>query len=91
VALRPGLAQVHRNLADVYEKKGWTEAALAQRALELSPTDPFAWLNAGATFLQLDWPAEALAAFREAVRLGPNLPVAHRRQAQGVAPRPAEP
>jgi len=82
VALRPGLAQVHRNLADVYEKKGWTEAALAQRAIELNPTDPLAWLNAGATFLRLDWPEEALAAFREAVRLGPNLPVAHLRLAQ---------
>jgi tetratricopeptide (TPR) repeat protein len=82
VALKPNLAQAHRNLADVYDKKGWTEAALAQRALELTPTDPLAWIQAGSTFLQLRWPEEALGAFREAVRLDPNLPEAHLRQAQ---------
>ncbi len=76
VALKPDLVQAHRNLADLYDKKGWSEAALAQRALELTPTDPVAWTQAGNTFLRLRWPEQALGTFREAVRLDPNLPEA---------------
>jgi tetratricopeptide (TPR) repeat protein len=82
VALKPDLAQTHRNLADVYDQLGYAEAALAQRALELNPTDPLAWLQAGQTFLRLRWPAEALGALREAARLGPSLPEAQLALAQ---------
>ncbi|MGH7408844.1 MAG: tetratricopeptide repeat protein, partial [Candidatus Methylomirabilales bacterium] len=92
VALKPDLAQAHRNLADVYEQRGWTEAALAERALELTPTDPFAWLQAGMTFLRLGWPPEALGAFAQAVSLAPALPEAHLRlaQAHDLLRHPAE-
>ena len=74
VSLKPNLTQAHRNLANVYDRKGWTEAALAERPLEVNPTDPLAWLQAGTTFLRLRWSEEALEALREAVRLGPTLP-----------------
>jgi tetratricopeptide (TPR) repeat protein len=93
VALKPDLAQAHRNLADVYERRGWSEAELAERALELTTTDPLAWLHAGSTFLRLAWPEEALMAFREAVRLDPKLPQAQLALAQAydrlVRPREA--
>jgi tetratricopeptide (TPR) repeat protein len=92
VALKPDLAQAHRNLADAYDRRGWSEAALAERALELNPTDALAWLQAGTTFLQLRWPAEALVALQEAVRLGPALPEVHLRLAQAydTLNRPAD-
>jgi tetratricopeptide (TPR) repeat protein len=82
VALKPSLAQAHRNLGDVYAQKGWTEAAQIEWALKLTPTDPPAWLHAGTAFLRLGWPEEALGALREAVRLGPTLPEAHLALAQ---------
>ncbi len=82
VALKPDLAQAHRNLADVYSQKGWTKAEMAERALELTPSDPLAWIQAGTTFLQLNWSDEALDAFVQAVRLDPKLPEAYLRLAQ---------
>ncbi len=82
VALKPDIRQAHQNLADIYDKKGWSEAALAERALELTPGDPLAWLQAGTTFLGLGWSAEALGAFQEAVRLDPRLPEARFRLAR---------
>jgi tetratricopeptide (TPR) repeat protein len=92
VALKPDLAQAHRNLADVYDQRGWTEAALAERSLEITPTDPLAWLQAGTTFLRLGWPAEAVGAFEQAVHLAPALPEAHLRlaQAHDLLRHPAE-
>jgi len=86
VTLRPDLAQAQRNLADIYDKMGWAEAPLTQRANELNPTDPLAWLTAAVTFLRLHWPEEAPAPLREAVRPGPTLPETHRRHAKSTGP-----
>jgi tetratricopeptide (TPR) repeat protein len=92
VALKPDLAEAHKNLADVYGERGWPEAALAERSLEVNPTDPLAWLQAGTTFLQLDWREQALRAFAQAVTLAPTLPEAHLRlaQAHDLLRHPAE-
>ncbi len=82
VTLRPDLAEAHRNLGDIYEYRGWTEAAQAERTLEVQPTDPLAWLRAGSIFLRLGWAEEALGALREAVRRDPTLPEARLALAQ---------
>ncbi len=76
-ALNPGLAGAHENLSRVYERRGWGDASQAERELALFPADPRVWLRAGSTFHRLGWSEEALAAFRQAAALKPDLAEAH--------------
>lgn len=82
VALKPDLTEAHRNLSHIYLRKGWSEAAQAEANLTLFPTNPLVWLQAGSAFLRLGWSDDALAAFRQAATLKPDLTEAHLALAQ---------
>lgn len=59
-------------------KQGGVEGALREmkRAAADDPDDSYVWLNLGLTYRQLQRDAEAAAAFREAIRLQPDLAAA---------------
>lgn len=74
VALQPGMAEAHANLALALERGGDDDAARAHhlRALALAPARDEAWCNYGA-FLERDKQyAQAEQACREALRLAPG-------------------
>lgn len=73
VALQPGLAEAHANLALALESCGDDPAALAhhQRALALAPAQDTAWCNYGAFLERGKHYAQAEQAYREALRLAP--------------------
>jgi tetratricopeptide (TPR) repeat protein len=75
----PERASAHHNLALAYSRSGRVKLAEEsyRRALGLDPTLVEAWVNLGGLLLA-KWDFEGcLEATREAVRLRPDLPVAH--------------
>lgn len=73
VALQPGLAEAHANLALALERDGDDSAARAHhlRALALAPARDEAWCNYGAFLERNRQYAQAEQAYREALRLAP--------------------
>ena len=73
VALQPGLAEAHANLALALDRVGEDEAALAhyRRALALAPGRDAAWWNYGAFLERRKQYAQAEQAYREALRIDP--------------------
>ena len=74
VALEPGLAEAHANLALALDRVGEDDAALAhyRRALALAPEHDTAWCNFGAFLERRKQYAQAEQAYREALRIAPS-------------------
>ncbi len=73
VALQPGLAEAHANLALALDRMGEDDAALAhyRRALALAPGQETAWCNYGAFLERQKQYDQAEQAYREALRIDP--------------------
>src|SRR5262245_14325044 len=78
IALNPGAAPYHANLAEVDRAVGWPHqaAAVCRRALELQPDYPEAANNLGLILLGQGQADEAIAHFRLALRLSPDYAMA---------------
>jgi len=78
VALRPGAAAFHANLAEAYRALGQYQQAIdcCQTALRLRPDYPEAANNLGLAFHDTDRFAEAVAQFNAALTLRPDFAVA---------------
>jgi tetratricopeptide (TPR) repeat protein len=79
VALRPGEASFHSNLAEAYRALSQFERAVGccRTALQLKPEYPEAHNNLGLALKALGWFAEAAAEFRAALALRPGFALAH--------------
>lgn len=76
--LAPGIAEMHSNLAYVYERQGKLQEALAagQRAVEMKPEYAEGHNNLGIVWRALHRPDEALACFEQALRTRPDFALA---------------
>jgi tetratricopeptide (TPR) repeat protein len=79
VALRPGAAANHLNLAEAYRALGRAREALphCRRSIALQPSLPEAHNRLGETFRALGRFNEAIASYVEALRLNPQLAQVH--------------
>lgn len=79
IALRPGVAVYHLNLAEAYRTLGQLERAVGccRMALRLQPHFPEAVHNLGWIYKAMGRSEDALSQFRQAVRLQPDFALAH--------------
>jgi tetratricopeptide (TPR) repeat protein len=79
VALRPGVANFHANLAAAYRALGQLEQAAdcCRTALRLQPNSPDALNNLGLALHGLGRREEAVEHFRASLRLRPDAPLVH--------------
>ena len=79
IRIRPDLPEWRRHLTAALQAAGRTSDAIARSITGpgQSPTDARTFLDLGTTFHQLGRLHEAEAAFREAVRLAPDMGLAH--------------
>jgi tetratricopeptide (TPR) repeat protein len=74
LALRPGLAPIHRAVADALKAKGALPEALVEysRAIELEPNNGWLWLHRGGAYRELHQYDRAFADLSKAIELEPN-------------------
>ncbi len=79
IAVDPGVAAYHGNLAESYRRSGQWERAVAslRRAIALAPEAADAHNHLGIAFCALKQQGEALAAFGRAIELRPEFAEAH--------------
>jgi tetratricopeptide (TPR) repeat protein len=78
-SMRPDIVEPHRRLAWAYNlaKRHEDAAVSARKAIAIAPNDADAWFELGYAMALLKSPDEALAAYRESVRIRPKQPVVY--------------
>ena len=76
---RPGSVIIRKKLAAAatQTKQAGRAAALLERAVQLSPTDPSAWHLLGQAYIAQKRNTDAAAALQKAIAIDPDLPEAH--------------
>jgi hypothetical protein len=69
----------YRNIGEVYRVLGRHEqaAAAARKSVQLNPGDPIALMNCGVILADQKLTDEAIACFRDALKINANMPAAH--------------